>query len=410
MSQKIHVLIAGGGLSGLCLANGLLKAGHTCEVFERDDDSARRGGYALNINADGGEALRVCLPEDLFELYLDTSQKTPARRGTIVWDNQLHELSFGPHLGPPNEGPRPHTIVNRHTLRQILRARLDGVLHEGASVTGFSESADGVTVTLSDGRSASGDLLVGADGIRSVVRGQRLPEVQVIEAGIHGIGVYGRSPLTDEIMADWPEALTQNTSFAADRQGHRLLMAPMRPRRDVASAVADRAPDVQLDPFDDYVMVSASVAPDTPVPRARDWTPDTPRELRDAMLRALEGWHPLLTGIVERIELDSMFKVSFGRLDPAPPWEPSRVTLIGDAAHAMLPSLGMGANLSLRDARGLVEELRDVGADREDLLAAVGRAEAAMREAAYPIMAMTLEHDERFGGGGLKELSGAASA
>ena len=70
MTQRpLHVLIAGGGLSGLCLAQGLLKDGHTCEVFERDADLSRKRGYYLHMNADGGEALRRCLPGDLFELY-----------------------------------------------------------------------------------------------------------------------------------------------------------------------------------------------------------------------------------------------------------------------------------------------------------------------------------------------------
>src|SRR5207302_134480 len=120
----MHVLIAGGGLSGLCLAQGLLREGHTCQVFERDADLSRKAGYLLHVNADGGEALRRCLPEDLFELYLETSRRTPKRRQSIVLDSELNELTAQPHLGPPNEGPRPHTAVHRRTLRQILLARL----------------------------------------------------------------------------------------------------------------------------------------------------------------------------------------------------------------------------------------------------------------------------------------------
>ena len=116
----MHILIAGGGLGGLCLAQGLRKAGHTFEVFERDADLSRKVGYRLHINADGGEALRACLPEDLFELYLSTSRKTPPRQLAVVVDDRLNELSSTRHLGPPNPGERPHTAVHRKTLRQIL--------------------------------------------------------------------------------------------------------------------------------------------------------------------------------------------------------------------------------------------------------------------------------------------------
>ena len=56
-TEPLHVLIAGGGLGGLALAQGLIKDGHTCEVFERDADDSRKIGYYLHMNADGGEAL-----------------------------------------------------------------------------------------------------------------------------------------------------------------------------------------------------------------------------------------------------------------------------------------------------------------------------------------------------------------
>jgi 2-polyprenyl-6-methoxyphenol hydroxylase-like FAD-dependent oxidoreductase len=188
-TERLHVLIAGGGLSGLALAQGLIKDGHTCEVFERDADDSRKIGYYLHMNADGGEALRRCLTDDLFELYAETSRLTYDRRESIVLDDQLNELSSQPHLGPPNEGTRPHTGVHRRTLRSILRARLGDSLHPGHAVTGYKETPDGVSVTLADGMTAEGDVLVGADGIRSAVRRQRLPGTTVIDAGVRGLGV-----------------------------------------------------------------------------------------------------------------------------------------------------------------------------------------------------------------------------
>src|SRR4051794_9407308 len=116
----MHVVIAGGGVGGLCLAQGLKRAGGSCAVYERDPDGNRRSGYRLTMNADGGEALRACLPEALYELYLQTSRKTPPRQRAVVIDEQCRELSAAPHLGPPNDGPRPHTAIDRRTLRQIM--------------------------------------------------------------------------------------------------------------------------------------------------------------------------------------------------------------------------------------------------------------------------------------------------
>lgn len=61
-----------------------------------------------------------------------------------------------------------------------------------------------MSVTLADGSTAQGDVLVGADGIRSAVRGQRLPGAAVIDTGVRGLGVYGRTPLTQELLEQLP--------------------------------------------------------------------------------------------------------------------------------------------------------------------------------------------------------------
>jgi 2-polyprenyl-6-methoxyphenol hydroxylase-like FAD-dependent oxidoreductase len=399
---RLHVLIAGGGLSGLALAHGLIKDGHTCEVFERDADDSRKIGYYLHVNADGGEALRRCLPEDLFELYAQTSRRTYDRRESIVLDDQLNELSSQPHLGPPNEGDRPHTGVHRRTLRSILRARLGGSLHPGKPAIGYKEMPDRVSVTLADGTTAEGDVLVGADGIRSAVRRQKLPGTTVIDAGVRGLGVYGRTPLTSELAGQLPPYLFEGVLIAADREGSRLLIAVYRPRQRPQDAAAAIAPDVTLEPVEDYVMISCSVAPGTVIPPAAEWTDSTPAMLRDAMLGAIEGWHPAARALVAGVDLGSIFVIPFGYLEPAPPWEPSRVTLIGDAAHAMLPTLGLGANLALRDAAHLLHQLSAAAQGQVPLVRAIGKYEQEMRDYVYPFMRMTMEHDRQFGGGALQ--------
>jgi 2-polyprenyl-6-methoxyphenol hydroxylase-like FAD-dependent oxidoreductase len=405
----MHVLIAGGGLSGLALAQGLIKDGHTCEVFERDADDSRKIGYYLHMNADGGEALRRCLPEDLFELYAQTSRKTYDRRESVVLNDQLDELSSQPHLGPPNDGDRPHTGVHRRTLRAILRARLGDSFHPGKAVTGYQETPDKVTVTLDDGTTAEGDVLVGADGIRSAVRRQKLPETTVIDAGVRGLGVFGRTPLTPELAAQLPPRLFEGVLIAADRKGSRLLIAVYRPRQSAPEAAAKIAPDVTLEPVDDYVMISCSVPPGTEIPPTGQWTDGTPAMLRDAMLASIEGWHPAARALVQNVDLNSIFVIPFGFLEPAPPWAPSRVTLAGDAAHAMLPTLGMGANLALRDAASLLDQFdaaargEGEGEGETGLVQAIGTYEQQMRDYVYPFMRMTMDHDRQFGGGALED-------
>jgi 2-polyprenyl-6-methoxyphenol hydroxylase-like FAD-dependent oxidoreductase len=403
-SRPLHVLIAGGGLSGLAVAQGLVKNGHSVEVFERDHDLNRKQGYYLHMNAFGGEALRSLLPDDLFALYQATSRSTYDRQESIVLHDHFGELSSQPHLGPPNKGETPHTGVHRRTLRQILAARLGDALHTGAAVTGYAEDADGVTATLADGRTTRGDVLVGADGIRSAVRAQRLPDVPIVATGVRGIGVYGRVPLTPELREIVPASLMDGVVIAVDRTGSRMLVGVFDPRQPVHEAPKTIAPDVTLDPVAPYMMVSCSVAPGTEVPPSAEWTAETPGLLRDSMQRAVAAWHPAAAEIVGRMELDSIFMIPFGFIVPAETWEPSRVTLVGDAAHAMLPTIGMGANLALRDAEHLVEQLVRAGRGDAGLVTAIGDYEEDMREVAYPFHAMTLDHDKNFGGGALAEM------
>ena len=130
----------------------------------------------LHMNAYGGDGLRACLPEDLYELYLETSRRTPDRRQSIVLDNRLGELSVQPHLGPPNEGPRPHTGVHRRTLRQILLARLGDSLHLSKPAVGYEET-DSARAAATRGRHQRRRRCAGRRRRHPLsVRGQRLPE------------------------------------------------------------------------------------------------------------------------------------------------------------------------------------------------------------------------------------------
>jgi 2-polyprenyl-6-methoxyphenol hydroxylase-like FAD-dependent oxidoreductase len=398
---RLHVLIAGGGLSGLCLAQGLTRAGVSCAVYERDPDLRRRTGYRITINGDGGNALQHCLAPDLYEVYLRCSRTTPRRAVSVVIDPQCRERTTAPHLGPPNDGERPHTAIDRLTLRQILGARLGDVVHCDAAVTAWERDGEQVRVTLSDGSTAAGDVLVGADGVSSVVRQGLLPQAEVIDTGVRGLGLFARTPLTPEIHDALPGILLDGFVIAADDRGVTLAMGAMDPRQAPEQAAAEVAPDVALDPVEPYMMLSGGIVPGTAIPRPAEWTADTPAQMHAHMMKAVADWHPALRGLVERVDLDTLFATHFKRLEPTPAWPSTNVTVCGDAIHAMLPTFGMGGNTSLRDAAILSEQLAAVQRGTIAVADAIGGYEEAMREYVYPIMEMSADHD-RFGGGGLR--------
>jgi 2-polyprenyl-6-methoxyphenol hydroxylase-like FAD-dependent oxidoreductase len=113
-------------------------------------------------------------------------------------------------------------------------------------------------------------------------------------------------------------------------------------------------------------------------------------------------WHPAIRGLVDRIDPGTLFSHPFRRLDPTPPWPTSRVTLVGDAIHAMLPTLGKGANIAMRNAAVLRDGLVAAARGERPLLEAIAAYEQDMREATYWLMELAADHD-RFGGGGLRQ-------
>lgn len=394
----MKVLIAGGGIAGLTLAHGLGRAGIEFEVFERASREGAPTGYRLTLDGDGGGALEACLPAELYERYVLASHRTPSRPDVaVVIDSQCRELTTAPHIGPPNQGEPPHTAIDRATLRAILSSGLGDAIHYQAHVTGFEASADGVRVRLSDGREVDGDVLVGADGIGSPVRRQLMPEVQIVPAPVGALGLFGRSPLTDEILAELPELLSAAFVIARDDRGVMLSLGQCVPR--------------QLEPgvTPPYMMLSGGVPAGTVVPEPASWSDRTPEAMLHAMREGVAEWHPAIRGLVERIEPGTLFSYPFRRLNPTPPWPSSRVTLVGDSITAMLPTLGKGANMAMRNAAVLRDQLAAADRGERPLLEAIGAYEEDMREATYWLMELAADHD-RFGGGGLKRDAPASAS
>ncbi|MCX4430444.1 FAD-dependent monooxygenase [Streptomyces mirabilis] len=129
--SDLHVIIAGGGLGGLALAQGLRRAGISAAVYEKDSTAAfRNQGYRIGINSDGITALRAVLTPQAYEVFTATAA-TPGSR-MDAFDHQLnllHAQELPPVPDLPGGG---HLAVNRMTLRQILLSGLDKAVRYGA--------------------------------------------------------------------------------------------------------------------------------------------------------------------------------------------------------------------------------------------------------------------------------------
>ena len=382
ITTPLHVLIIGGGIGGLCLAQGLKKAGVSVAVYERDRTlDARLQGYRLNIEPVGSQALHECLPADLWEVLVATAGDPGPIMG--VFNEQLRQLMQEDENTNPSDPVHGMHAVSRVTLRRLLLAGLDEVVHFDKAFVRYEQSNDGkVTAFFADGTSATGDVLVGADGARSRVRQQFLPNARMID--LAAIGVGGKLALTEQTAAWLPEPLIANKNMILPPRN--FLFTSIFRRREHSHEVAERLGDhlrtVGLDEQHlreaedgDYVMW-AFVA-------HRSFYPETARGLRGQPLRdlveqSMSHWHPDLRRLVASSDAETVEQFEFMALAPVKPWPSTNVTLLGDAIHAMPPVGGMGGNTALRDASLLCRALIAVHRGESELVPAMQAYEAEM--------------------------------
>lgn len=383
--NTLRVAVAGGGLGGLCLAQGLLGAGADVTVYERDASLAgRRQGYRLHVDARAGLALQACLPPESLALFQATCGQA-SRRLTIVSEKLrvLHEQVTADTGADPFAPATLSTSVNRLTFREVLAAGLDGRIAFGHELTRYEADADGVRLHFADGQHADADVLVGADGVSSAVRRQYLPAAAPADTG--GRCIYGKTPLDPQTPL--PAVLSEGFTGVV---GGRIGMA--------VGVVRFREPPQAfgLSPAQDYLMWAlAGDRREFGVPDERLTALD-PAGLHALSAELIRTWHPGLRALHALADIGETFAIRVRTSPPAPPWPPSRVTVLGDAVHAMSPARGSGANTALKDA-GLLCRTLSAAADGADIVASIGDYERHMREYGYAAVAASRQAEAETG-------------
>lgn len=358
VDPSFHVLIIGGGIGGLCLAQGLKKSGISVAVYERDSSAHfRNQGYRIHINSDGNHALHECLPGDLFNLYLETSMRD--RSGNrVTFNQQLKEISSMPlPVKHSADISRTSTSVNRLTLREILLAWLEDRVQFGKAFESLEQLEDGrVRAHFADGSSATGNLLIGADGTNSAVRKLVAPDARIANIGQR---IYGKTPITGETTEWAPEAFLTGWPRVAGPDGKGLMVGAFIKREPFANATAKFAPTLHLSDTPDYLMWTLSPPPGLALTDEEFRTADA-AALHAIALELTNDWHPSLKRLIEEAEISATFPVMLRSSEPVKPWQRPNVTLLGDAIHTMTPGRGEGANTALRDAELLCQKLADV--------------------------------------------------
>jgi 2-polyprenyl-6-methoxyphenol hydroxylase-like FAD-dependent oxidoreductase len=291
--SDLHVIIAGGGLGGLALAQGLQRAGISVTVHEKDPGPEfRNQGYRIRINPDGITALKSLLTPQAFALFAATAGTPGARMDSFDHRlNPLHAQELPVAADLPGGG---HLAVNRRTLRQILLAGVEKSVHYGSALTRYETHPSGtVTAHFADGTSDTGDVLVGADGVNSATRRQRLPEARVVDAGLRLL--YGKVPLAgDGARAMVPSELLGLWITVIGPQRRFLGLAPVQYREPQHEATARLAPEIALSEDSDYLAcVFGARREQLPCTDEQLFSMSGP-DLQSMTLSLLEGWDPRL--------------------------------------------------------------------------------------------------------------------
>ncbi|WP_437508205.1 FAD-dependent monooxygenase [Sorangium sp. So ce1099] len=353
--QRVRITIIGGGIGGLTAAQVLLRAGHEVTCFEQAAQ-LREVGAGIQVGPNASRVLhRLGLAEPLAKVAVQ-----PVAVEIKRWDTGR---VLGAMPGNPELSRRygaPYYTMHRADLHAVLRAAVpDAVLRLGARCVGVTQGEREVIVRFADGSTHAADAVIGADGIRSQIR---------------------RS-ITDD----------------APRFSGHVACRVLVPAAQVPALASPPTVRIWLGPGQHMVcypvsggsLLNLATAMPSRSPAAESWIREGRRE--DALAR-LAGWHEDLHTIVnaadEALELALYDRAALARTGEG------RVTLLGDAAHPMLPFFAQGAAQAIEDAWMLGRCLE--GVVPEGVAGALRRYERARARRAAQIQRLSVRNGKLF--------------
>ena len=322
--KNLKIAVVGAGYGGAAAAKALSLLGADVNVYEQAPEIGEVGAgiglrpATMNRFRQWGifdAVAKVSSPSDYFEILTATGE--PITKET--W---------------PAAGEQIHThLIHRGDFIDALLGVLpEGMVHLGHRLEATQDNGHGATLTFAGGKTVEADLVVGADGIRSVVRSQLFSDNEPVFSGEHA---YRAVISVDDAHG---MAVDDNLRMYIGR-GTKVYLLPLRHRGQVSFDITALCPD-------------------------STWNP---RITKDDLLATVDGFDERLVRITRDLDMNTVNIRAVYDIDPVDTWHSDSVVLVGDAAHSMLHHQGQGANSAIEDAGALAEALREADSVAEGL-------------------------------------------
>jgi len=313
--QNLNIAIVGGGYGGASAAAALSALGANVTVYEQTS-RMREVGAGIGLRPSSMNRFRewgifdniaaVSSPSDYFEILTATGDP-------IMKDDW------------PEDGDEKHTyLIHRGDFIEALVGALpQGMVKLGHKLEKIEDNGSNATLTFTNGEVVTADLVVGADGIKSVVRKQLFSDNQPVFSGEHAYRCV--------ISIDDAHGMINDDNLRMYiGHGTKVYLLPLRHRNQVSFDITALIPD-------------------------STWSPDVTKE---DILKTVAGFDERIVDIARGLDMDTVNLRAVYDIDPVDTWHSDCVTLLGDAAHSMLHHQGQGANSAILDAGGLADALK----------------------------------------------------